>query len=119
MLKKQVKLFQKKLIDERDKLLEKLNFDRDSFGDLKKNEVGDLVDKAFTMWEKDRAIDISENDKKTMREIQGALQRIHTGQFGHCQICGSTIDEKRLEALPWAQQCVDPKKCPNRKPSGK
>ncbi|MBL8991742.1 MAG: TraR/DksA C4-type zinc finger protein [Spirochaetia bacterium] len=114
MNKKQVKTFEKRLQEERDKILLKLNYDKESFGDLKKNEVGDIVDKAFNMWEKDRAIDISENDKRTLQDLDRALQRLHAGQYGLCTLCGFDIDEKRLEAIPWAEKCVDPARCKNK-----
>jgi DnaK suppressor protein len=40
-------------------------------------------------------------------QIEGALRRIDAGTFGICQGCGKTIAPERLEALPWATDCVD------------
>lgn len=39
-------------------------------------------------------------------EIDAALQRIDTGTYGRCEVCGGPIGEARLEALPTATQCV-------------
>jgi DnaK suppressor protein len=39
--------------------------------------------------------------------IEGALARIEAGTFGQCQTCGKPIAIERLEALPWAADCVD------------
>jgi DnaK suppressor protein len=39
--------------------------------------------------------------------IESALRRIDAGGFGVCQICGKPIPLERLEALPWAQDCLD------------
>lgn len=39
--------------------------------------------------------------------VRLALERIHEGSFGECMHCGSTIGEKRLEALPWTPYCID------------
>lgn len=111
MNKKVQKQFEKRLLVEREKLLSKLNLEKEAFGDLIKNEVGDPIDKAFTQWEKDRAIDISEVDKRQLIELDMALSRIQSGNYGVCIICGDDINPLRLEAIPWTQTCVDPRKC--------
>ncbi len=57
----------------------------------------------------DREIDYSleENSEHVLAEIAGALQRIEDGTFGLCQSCGNPIAPERLEARPWARQCID------------
>ena len=57
----------------------------------------------------DREIDYSleENSEHVLSEIAGALQRIEDGTFGLCQSCGQPIAPERLEARPWARQCID------------
>jgi DnaK suppressor protein len=39
--------------------------------------------------------------------IEAALKRIENGAFGNCQTCGKPVAPERLEALPWAADCVD------------
>ena len=62
------------------------------------------------------ATEVSESQRgQQMRErealhlgfIEAALRRIEAGTFGLCQSCGQPIAPERLEALPWAQDCVD------------
>ena len=57
----------------------------------------------------DREIDYSleENSEHVLRAIDGALQRIADGTFGICETCGQAISEERLEAIPYATQCID------------
>jgi len=57
----------------------------------------------------DREIDYSleENSEHVLRAIDGALQRIGDGTFGLCETCGQPISEERLEAIPYATQCID------------
>ncbi len=38
--------------------------------------------------------------------IETALRKIDAGTFGLCEICGKPIAPERLEALPWATDCV-------------
>ncbi|MEN3976754.1 TraR/DksA family transcriptional regulator [Emcibacter sp. SYSU 3D8] len=42
-----------------------------------------------------------------MAQIRAALGRIDDGTYGVCVSCGETIAPARLEALPYAQQCID------------
>jgi len=39
-------------------------------------------------------------------EIRAALRRIDDGTYGTCARCGEKINENRLEALPYATECI-------------
>ena len=57
----------------------------------------------------DREIDYSleENSEQVLRAIDHALERMEEGTFGICETCGQPISEERLEAIPYATQCID------------
>lgn len=66
-------------------------------------------------WE-DQAISYRQNDmrKSLMGEarqsliyVENALGRIENGTYGECEVCGKVIEEKRLEALPYATLCME------------
>ena len=40
-------------------------------------------------------------------KISAALRRIDSGDYGLCTECGSAIDLGRLEAHPYAEECID------------
>ena len=42
-----------------------------------------------------------------LRQINTALQRIESQQYGICVSCGIEIPIARLEALPYADRCID------------
>lgn len=44
------------------------------------------------------------------RELDAALARIDDGTFGICRTCGKKISLKRLQALPYATQCIEDKR---------
>jgi DnaK suppressor protein len=46
-------------------------------------------------------------DFATLREIEQALRRMETGEYGICQGCDDPIALKRLRAIPWARYCVE------------
>ncbi len=113
MKQEKIESYKNLLIKERKKVLTQLYGDKEKFGDLSKNEVGDMVDAAFNMYEKDLAIEMSENEKKLLRAIDGALIRIDNKKYGICVHCGKAINSKRLQAIPWTTQCANPKECKN------
>ena len=39
-------------------------------------------------------------------ELRSALTRLELGTYGLCQMCGLSIDEKRLAALPTTSTCI-------------
>ncbi len=41
------------------------------------------------------------------QQIHAAIGRIDDGIYGECSTCGKAIGEKRLQALPYAIQCMD------------
>jgi DnaK suppressor protein len=46
------------------------------------------------------------SDKDALDQIEAAIARIDEGGFGRCQDCGGKIPKSRLEAIPYAAQCV-------------
>lgn len=47
-----------------------------------------------------------DRDRRILREIEAALNRIKKGEYGICESCGENIPEARLQALPWARFCI-------------
>lgn len=39
-------------------------------------------------------------------QIGKALERIENGSYGICANCGETINEKRLQAIPYTENCI-------------
>jgi RNA polymerase-binding transcription factor DksA len=42
-----------------------------------------------------------------LAQINTALARIESGHYDKCSACGSSISEKRLEAIPYTAHCLD------------
>ena len=68
------------------------------------NHLGDTATVTF-----DRELDytLEESEEQKLAAIDAALARIDDGTFGTCETCGNPIGEERLEAMPWATQCID------------
>jgi DnaK suppressor protein len=46
------------------------------------------------------------SEKDALNQIDGALKRIDEGSYGRCEICGGRIAKPRLQAVPYAAQCI-------------
>jgi RNA polymerase-binding transcription factor DksA len=51
--------------------------------------------------ERDLAIRNVDRESSLLRDVKGALRRIHDGSFGTCIECESMISPRRLAAVPW------------------
>jgi DnaK suppressor protein len=67
------------------------------------SDEGDLSQQHHEEW-----IFLNRNtiDVRHLREINDALHRIDTDQYGICLECEEPISGKRLDAVPWAKYCV-------------
>jgi DnaK suppressor protein len=98
--------YKKKLIKERDLLIKQLNVDKLQIKNFPKSEVGDIVDKAYSVYEKSKTMEMLVNEKKMLQVIEQALIRIEKHTYGICICCGDSINEKRLNAIPWVNTCM-------------
>jgi DnaK suppressor protein len=112
--KKDLKLFEKKLLEEREKLLENMaRLEANVLSKNQKESSGDLSSYSFHM--ADLATDASEREKaflfaskegRLLYHIDEALRRIYKNEYGVCQSCGEGISKERLEAVPHARLCI-------------
>tara|TARA_R110002110_G_scaffold376446_1_gene586256 strand:+ start:7032 stop:7367 length:336 start_codon:yes stop_codon:yes gene_type:complete len=50
---------------------------------------------------------LDEEGRVELKRISQALQRIESGDYEFCSLCGEEIGEGRLQALPEASQCIN------------
>lgn len=57
----------------------------------------------------ERTKDLSVQEEITGRldDLARALEKLDSGTFGTCEVCGEPIPDERLEALPGARYCVE------------
>jgi|SRR5215470_274035 len=49
----------------------------------------------------------SSQNRNRLRLVEIALERIRSGTFGTCAVCGAAIGTRRLQAVPWASHCIE------------
>jgi len=73
---------------------------------LQQSEVNDEMDMASISL--DQLIDtaITTQQSEELAEIEKALLKIETGEFGECEMCGDKISIERLKIKPQARFCI-------------
>ncbi len=62
---------------------------------------------ASQVFSQQRDLALRERATQQLELVDAALARLDGGTFGTCATCGKSIAPERLEALPWAAQCID------------
>ena len=73
-----------------------------------------LADSATATLNREIDYTLEEHAEHVLKAINEALQRIEDGSFGTCGRCGKPIAEERLEAIPYANRCIDCKRLEER-----
>jgi len=102
---------------------------KDSYGDLrqeleqKKDELTVRLERitanlrrGYDADSKERAKELEDSEvvdalgneaREEIAKISAALRRMERGEYGICVECGSAIKHGRLEAHPYADECID------------
>src|SRR5262249_55572810 len=97
----------KRLLLKRDELLADLVKNREVSDETVDESAQDMADRATSAYTNEFAYSLSESDGKPPLLIPRALSRLDAGTYGTCVHCGQPVQEKRIEAVPWARHCLD------------
>jgi DnaK suppressor protein len=66
-----------------------------------------MADTATETYERELDEGLEEDAREQLRQVEQALGRIESGEYGSCEACGKEIPAERLEAVPWTTLCID------------
>jgi DnaK suppressor protein len=78
----------------------------EEYGREKESDIHDVADMAVESYTKEFIFGKTSGDRHILQLIREALARIEDKSYGTCVNCENPIQPKRLEAVPWAQHCV-------------
>ena len=111
MTKKLLDHFEKRLMDERKRVVKELGH----YGEASQDNDGDLSSYSFHMadqgtdaMEREKAFLFASQEGRFLWHIDEALRRLYRSPetFGKCHNCGNDIAFERLDALPHARYCI-------------
>ena len=95
------------LVKRRDALRKALAGDLSLLKSLSDQTGGDVVDAALDAVQDEISSKLAEVESRELANIEVALERMRTGTYGVCDICNGKIPLARLNALPYATNCIE------------
>jgi len=113
MEKGKKKLYEKRLLEERKKILTELGYFGESYQHNLKDSAGDLSSYSFHMADlgtdaetQERAFQQMSKEGRLLYHIDEALRRLYNDRnYGLCESCKNPIEKSRLETVPHARLC--------------
>ena len=106
----EIEKFRELLMAKRNELLGNVSTMEDETFKKERSELSSMpfhmADAGSDNFEQEFALDLMDSEKKMLKEITDALNRIGDGTFGVCEGKGESISKARLNAIPWARYCV-------------
>ena len=95
------------LLKNRENLLKEIIEYRVRESDPLKKDVGDIYDDASSERDRELSLLLGDRDRQKLIEIDDALHRIDTGEYGVCESCGERIAPARIKAQPFTRLCIN------------
>ncbi len=115
MSKKQLDHFERRLLEERKRVLKELGHHSETLGPNGEAADGDtsaysfhMADQGTDAMEREKAFLFASKEGRFLFHIDQALRRLYKAPetFGKCHQCGEEIAFERLDALPNARYCI-------------
>ena len=91
----------------REELLEDVTRSMKEESDHLRFNVGDFYDHASEDRQRELALTLSNRERSKLHQIDDALKRIESGEYGFCEVTGEKIGEERLIALPFTKLSIE------------
>jgi DnaK suppressor protein len=106
MDKKRLEYYKKKLTTRREELMKTIARTEEEGRQADDDPTVDLADKAANSYTKEFLFGMTNTDRTILNMIDEALKRIKANEYGMCMNCQEEMQQKRLEAVPWAKNCI-------------
>ena len=111
LTKKEIEALKRRMLDRQRVLVQEVKEQRDRTLEDGNEDVlggvGDAGDESVVRMTTDLHLQEAGRDLEELRDIDSALQRIESGDYGTCEQCGNDIDYRRLEVQPTAMRCIE------------
>lgn len=94
------------LLKRRDALRKALAGDLSMLKELREHNSDDVLDAALATAQDELSSQLAEVESRELAQIENALERMRDGQYGLCEGCNEPIPLARLQALPYATECI-------------
>jgi len=107
MDKKKVEYFKKRLLAKQEELLRQVTKSEKDGREADEEATQDIADKAANSYTKEFLFHQSDESRRVLQLVNEAMERMKEGTYGQCVACEEEVQQKRLEAVPWARHCIE------------
>ncbi|TPW19687.1 MAG: DnaK suppressor protein [Elusimicrobia bacterium] len=100
---KELETIRQRLTDQRRDVIEAMKRNR---APEVTSDTGDEADQAQAAMDRDLQFELSDTERNTLDQIEGAIRKIDKGTYGACEQCRQPIETLRIKALPFARYCI-------------
>ena len=104
MNKEKVLQYKRKLIEIRQQII--ANLGKTDELNITEHKFTEEADMANNHINQQISLTMRDNHYRKLAQVNLALERIQSGDFGECDDCGEEISEKRLNSQPWVEFCI-------------
>jgi len=101
-----VERFKQRLLAKRRELLSGVRGSNVKSQETSSDGIQDIADQASSAYTKEFLLSVGDAERRLLKQVDEALDKIRQDTYGLCEVCGETIGERRLEALPFAKLCI-------------
>jgi DnaK suppressor protein len=102
---KKLQQIRKKLLRQKEELLSGAGQTRNTMPE--ETAFPELGDQASAEIDRNFTLRLGDRERKLLKKIEDAIEKIDTGTYGICESCGQPIGLSRLEARPVTTMCID------------
>ncbi|MGD0283221.1 MAG: RNA polymerase-binding protein DksA [Dissulfurispiraceae bacterium] len=102
---KKLKEIRKKLNRQREELLSDAGIALNALPD--ETTFPELGDQASAEIDRNFMLKLKGRERKLLKKIDDAIEKIDNGTYGICEACGEEINIRRLEARPVTTMCIE------------
>ena len=106
MEQKRLRAFRERLQQKKQEILEAYNKNKTYGKEADEDGAQDIADKASNSYAKEFLFSLSNSERELLQLMDDALTRIEDKRFGVCLSCEEEMNQKRLDAVPWARHCL-------------
>lgn len=101
-----IRKMEQRLVNRRSAIRRVLAGDVNALTSLRDTGVGDEVDATLFNEQAEIESQLAEVESRELGKIDAALDKIRNGHYGRCDTCGQSIKVDRLQAVPYATECI-------------
>lgn len=107
MEEKELQAARENLLRMRRELMQEVQDAAAACREMGQDGVPDIGDMSSQTYSRDVLLNLSEAQRQKIRDIDAALDRLASGEYGICLRCGEEIDPKRMAVRPFSRYCVE------------